>query len=89
MNCSFPQYDERSSTGQVEEVGFLVELVEDGSRAVLYIGRSEDSDAVLGKGFGEIRTAVMVFESGDARSHWGNEGQKNRTCCPGESAMVP
>jgi hypothetical protein len=57
-------------TGQVEEVWLLVEFVEDGTGSVLDIGGSEDGDGVLGKGFGEVCAAFVIFESGDTGSHW-------------------
>jgi hypothetical protein len=46
-------------TGQVEEVWFLVEFVEDSTRSVLDIGGSEDGDGVLWEGFGEVRATFV------------------------------
>lgn len=54
-------------TGQIQEVGILVELVEDGTRAVLDIGGGEHSDGAFGQGFGKFHAAVVVFLCGDSR----------------------
>lgn len=60
-------------TSQVKEVGFLVEFVKDGTRAVFDIRRSEDGDTVLGESFGEVRAALVIFEGRDSRSHCDGE----------------
>lgn len=60
-------------TGQVEEIRLLVKLVEDSTRSVLDIGRSEDGDGILWEGFGEVRATFVVFESSDSGSHWVGE----------------
>jgi hypothetical protein len=57
-------------TGQVEEVRLLVELIEDGTRSVLDVGGSEDGDGVLGKGFGEVCAAFVIFKGRDSGGHW-------------------
>lgn len=56
-------------TSQVEEVWFLVELVEDGTGAVFDIRRSEDGNTVLGESFGEVCAALVVLEGRNTRSH--------------------
>lgn len=56
-------------TGQVIEVGVLVELVKDGAGAVLCVGGAEDGNRVRWEGFGEGVTALGVFEGGDATGH--------------------
>lgn len=57
-------------TSQVEEVGLLVELVEDCARAELRVCCGEHGDAVLGKLAGERGSAVMVLQGGDARCYY-------------------
>lgn len=58
-------------TSEVVEVGFLVELVEDGSRPELELGRSKDGDAVMWEFLREGGAAMMVLESGDPWCHYG------------------
>lgn len=53
-------------TGQVEEVGILVELVEDGTRAVLDVGGCEHGNGAFGEGIGELHSPVVVFLGGDS-----------------------
>jgi hypothetical protein len=48
-------------TSQIQKVRILVELVEDGSGAVLDIGRGEYGDGVLRESFGKLDASVVVF----------------------------
>ena len=56
-------------TGEVVEVGFLVELIEDRPGPELKLGRGKDGDAVMWEFLREGCAAVMVLESGDPRCH--------------------
>ena len=49
-------------TSQVEEVGVLVELVEDCARSKLQIRTGEDSDRVRWQLFGELLATLVIFE---------------------------
>jgi hypothetical protein len=48
-------------TSQIQKVRILVELVKDGSGAVLDIGRGEYGDGVLRESFGKLDASVVVF----------------------------
>jgi len=56
-----------SCTGQIEKVRVLVELVEDGTRAVLDVGRGEYGNRMRGQRLGELDAAAVVLLSGNAR----------------------
>lgn len=71
-------------TGEVEEVGVLVEGIEDGAGAVLEIAGSKDGDAASRQLVGKGSAAVVVFESRDTRSDWrgsARAGQREHTAC--------
>lgn len=56
-------------TRKVIEVRVLVVLVEHRAGPVLGISRNQESDAVFGQLSSEVGSAMVVFESGDARGH--------------------
>jgi hypothetical protein len=60
----------RDNTCEIEEVRVLVELVEDGSRAVFDVRSCKDRNRVWGKRFRKLHAAVVVLLGGDAGCHW-------------------
>jgi len=57
-------------TGQVEEVGVLVELIEDGARAVFYFCSCQDGNAIFGEEGGKLRPALGILERSNSGGDW-------------------
>lgn len=56
-------------TREIIEVRLLVVLVEHSAGSVLRICRNQEGDAVFGQLSSEVGSAMVVFESGDARCY--------------------
>jgi len=57
-------------TREVEEIGILVEVIEDSTGAILGVRGSNHRNSIVGKFRGKLRATMRILECSDAGRNW-------------------